>query len=256
MHVTASQAERTYRCVFSQSLMDDLAGLLEKHSFEEILKHLYLYKGNEPLLLWHNVMTNNISISESVPEEVVSAFVKDFSLEYRDVSKDDCCVCVRLPEIAVILMGDYKVYWEVSLEEVKSRGEPYEWLSAQRCLGCGQLWLVGTECRHIDILCLHRLTPGEADRLLKENKWPSDFDKYAKLLRLGKEAGRIGGWIEGMDPTLSTIPWTIACLARESPGIHVSEIAELLNLNILVAKRFSEQVVKEKGLMITLDKDS
>jgi hypothetical protein len=54
IYVPLPQTEWTYRCVFSQGLMEDLAGLLEKHNFEEILKHLYLHKGKEPLLLWHN----------------------------------------------------------------------------------------------------------------------------------------------------------------------------------------------------------
>ena len=57
-----------------------------------------------------------------------------------------------------------------------------------------------------------------------------------------------------MDPSLSTIPWTIARLARETPGIHISELAELLNLDLSVAAKFAEQVVKEKGLIITFDK--
>ena len=57
-----------------------------------------------------------------------------------------------------------------------------------------------------------------------------------------------------MDPSLSTIPWTIARLARETPGIHISELAELLNLDVAVAVKFAEQVVKEKGVIITFDK--
>ncbi len=259
MYIPSSQTDRSYRCVFSQALLDDLAGLLEKHNFEEILKYLYLYKGREPLLLWHNfVIDNKISISDSIPEDVVSEFAEKFGLEYCGLIHGDCCVCVRLPDIAVILMGDYKLYWEISetLEEVKSRGEPYGWVSAERCRGCGQLWLVGSEEMHLDMLCLRRLSPEEADRLLKENIWPPDFDKYTTLLRLGKEGGRIGGWIEGMDPSLSTIPWTIARLARESPGIHVSEIVGLLNLNISVAVKFAEQAVKEKGVIITFDETS
>ncbi len=172
---------------------------------------------------------------------------------------DDSCVCIQLPDTAVVLMGvgpQYPVYEIVSktLEVVKSRGEPYEWVSAQRCRQCGQEWLVGTELGHIDVLCLRRLTIEAADRLLKEDVWPSDFNKYATLLRLGREAGRIGGWIEGMDPSLSSIPWTISRLARETPGIHISELAELLNLDVSVAAKFAEQVVKEKGVIITFDK--
>jgi hypothetical protein len=164
--------------------------------------------------------------------------------------------CVELRDLSVLPMGagfSYRLYEKVSetLERVKSRGEPYEWLSAERCRQCGQWWLVGTEDGHIDVLCLRRLTLEAADRLLKEDVWPSDFNRYATLLRLGKEAGRIGGWIEGMDPSLSSIPWTIARLARETPGIAVSELAELLNLELSAATMFAEKVVKEKGVIIS-----
>ena len=171
---------------------------------------------------------------------------------------NESCVCLELPDLAVVLMGtgpSYRLYEKVSetLEEVKSRGKPYEWISAERCCECGQWWLVATETGHIDILCVKRLTLEAADRLIKEDIWPSDFDKYATLLRLGKEAGRIGGWIEGMDPSLSSIPWTIARLAKESPGIHVSELAELLNLNLTVARKFAVMAVEEKGVLITFE---
>jgi len=131
----------------------------------------------------------------------------------------ESCVCVELRDLSVLPMGagfSYRLYEKVSetLGEVKSRGEPYEWISANKCRQCGQWWLVATEIGHIDILCLRRLNREEADRLLREDLWPSDFDKYATLLRLGKEAGRMGGWIEGIDPSLSSIPWTMARLAR------------------------------------------
>ena len=81
---------------------------------------------------------------------------------------DDSCVCIQLPDLSVVLMGagaQYAVYEKVSetLEVVKSRGEPYEWISAQRCRQCSQWWLVGTELGHIDVLCLRRLTPEAAD---------------------------------------------------------------------------------------------
>ena len=42
-------------------------------------------------------------------------------------------------------------------------------------------------------------------------------------------------------------------LARETPGIQVSELAELLNLDLSVATRFAEGVVREKGVRITFE---
>lgn len=82
---------------------------------------------------------------------------------------------------------------------VKSRGELHKWVSLQRCRQCAEWWLVAEEIGHIDVLCLRRLTVEAVDRLLKEDIWASDFDKYTTLLRLGKEAGRIGGWFDVCD---------------------------------------------------------
>jgi len=254
MYVPLSQTEWTYRCVFSQGLMEDLAGLLEKHNFEEILKHLYLYKGKEPLLLWHNVIIDTkVSISVSVPEETVSEFARELGLEYCGLTKDDCCLCVRLPDTAVLLMG-CKISWEISetLEEVKRRGEPYDWLSAERCRQCGQLWLMAWEEMHNDILCLLRLSPEAADRLLKEDIWPQDFNKYSTLLRFGQEAGV---FVNYLDPKESLLGVTMELLARENPGIHVSELADLLNLDLSVATKFAEGVVREKGVRITFERN-
>ena len=248
----------TYKCFFSQELMDKLAALSENHDFLQLLERLSLYKENKRLLQWYNVLHDAmIWVSDLVPEETLLNLAQELSLKYTKQTVGDLCACILLQDSAVVLMGANKLSEEVSdtLEEVKSRGEPYEWVSAQRCRQCGQWWLAAEEIGHIDILCLRRLTPEATDRLLKEDIWPSDFNKYATLLRLGKEAGRVGGWIEGIfDPSLSSIPLTIARLAKETPGIHVSELAELLNLDVAVAVKFAEQVGKEKGVIITFDK--
>ena len=253
MYLPSSQNVWTYRCVFSQEFMKELAALSEKHDLLELLEHMSLYKKNEPLFQWHNVLLDGkIWISDSVPEEMVSSFVQELGARYLDLTADDLCVCVLLPDIAVVFMGDYTLYEEVcqTLRQLRKRGNPYEWVSAERCSHCGQWWLVGTEEGHIDVLCLRRLTP-EAGNLVLGGTWPSDFDKYATLLRLAKAAGRVGAWFGGIDPSLSSIPMTIARLARETPGIHVSELAELLNLDLSAATMFAEKTVREKGVRIT-----
>jgi hypothetical protein len=39
--------------------------------------------------------------------------------------------------------------------------------------------------RRNDIYCLRRLDADEVNELLQKNVWPSDFDRYESLLRLG-----------------------------------------------------------------------
>jgi hypothetical protein len=264
MHLSPSQDMWTHRCLFSQEFMEDLAALSMKHDFVDLLEHLSLKKKNELLLQWHNVLFDGkIWISDSVPEEMVSNFAQELGARYLGLTADDLCVCALLSDIAIVSMGTYTLNGEVcfyeeackTLEEVKARGEPYDWLSANRCRHCGQYWLMATEMGHIDIYCLRRLTPEAADRVLKEDIWPSNFDKYATLLRLGKAAGIIGGWIPVIDPSLSSIPMTMAQLARESPGIHVFELAELLNLDLSAATMFAEKVVREEGVRITFGRN-
>ena len=71
----------------------------------------------------------------------------------------------------------------------RSRGEPWWWLWCGECSRCGQWWLVGQEERQNDVYCLRRLDADEVNELLQNNVWPSDFDRYESLLRLGRDAG-------------------------------------------------------------------
>jgi hypothetical protein len=243
----------TYCGLFSQELMEQLAVLSENHDFVEIFERLSLYKENELLLRWYNVLLDTkIWVSDVIPEETTSPFAQELDLKYAGLTAEDLCTCILLPDSATVLMGCYRLWDEASktLEEVKQRGKPYYWLSANKCRQCGQWWLVAQE-EHNDVWCLRRLNQETTDHLLKDDIWPSDFDKYATLLALAKEAGRRVLWIEGMDPVVFFIP--IAELARETPGIHISKIAELLNLDTSTAMMLAEKVVKEKGVHITFD---
>ncbi len=97
---------------------------------------------------------------------------------------------------------------------------------------------------------MRRLEPEIAERVLKDDAWPQDFDRYETLLRLGLEAGKRWRFV---DPLNSSLPWTAADIAKERPGISVSEIAELLNLDPDLAKKIARKAVKEKKVKITFD---
>ena len=72
-----------YRCKFSMGLMEELAVLSERHAEPELLDHLSLYKGNEPLLEWHDAFANIILVPRTVGEENVRKFASHFGLGYE-----------------------------------------------------------------------------------------------------------------------------------------------------------------------------
>lgn len=148
------------------------------------------------------------------------------------------CECGRLDDLAVVPMGRHDVFRTLRL--VRARGLPQWWLGAFTCSACGQAWLVAQEERHNDIFILRRLDATEAGRLLGEGVWPPDFDRFERLLEIGREAGHA---VRYADVTDSPLLHTVADLARERPGIRVSELAALLNLDPLVAAELARQVV-------------
>ena len=73
---------KKFRCSFSPEFMASLALLAEQHAEPELLDHLFLYKGDEPLLEWHDAFANAILISRNVPESIVSGLAKELGLKY------------------------------------------------------------------------------------------------------------------------------------------------------------------------------
>ena len=74
-----------YRCKFSKKLMVELAALSENHAEPELLDHFSLYKGNDPLLEWHDAFANIILVPQTVAEENVRNFASHFGLGYEAV---------------------------------------------------------------------------------------------------------------------------------------------------------------------------
>jgi len=90
--------------------------------------------------------------------------------------------------------------------------------------------------------------------LVETNVWPPDFDSYEALLRLGFDAGKS---VRFADPEeANALRWTIADLAKARPGIRVSELAELLNLEIDTARVLAKRAVRDDGAVIEFDQDA
>jgi hypothetical protein len=159
------------------------------------------------------------------------------------------CECGGLEDPAVIGMGHHEEAFR-TLDQVRHRGSPWWWLLSFRCRTCGQNWLVASEERQNDVYILRRLDAATAARIAEENIWPTDFDRYETLLEIGRSAGR---WARFADVADSPLLFTITDLARERPGIRVSELASLLNLDPAVAGELARQVVETAGITITFD---
>jgi hypothetical protein len=99
-----------------------------------------------------------------------------------------------------------------------------------------------------------RFDDGEVKAFVENNLWPSDFDSYEALLRLGLEADRSVRFVE--PEQARSLRWTIGDLARARPGIRVSELAELLNLEIETARVLARRAVREDGAVIEFDQDA
>lgn len=174
------------------------------------------------------------------------------------------CTCIRLRDMPVVDMGWFRApepafererEWSHedvirSFVELQSRGAPYWWLWLARCTACEQSWLVASEERQNDIFCLRRLDAGEVRSIELDGRWPTDFDRYETLLRIGLDRGRS---VRYLDPENSGLDVTIADLARERPRIRVSELATLLNLDPQMASRLARRAAKEGGIEITFD---
>lgn len=123
-------------------------------------------------------------------------------------------------------------------------------MSVEKCRECDQVWLIGSEERQNDLYCLRRLDSQTFAEILKKNQWPSYFDTYETLLRIGLDAGRSVRFIEPFESSLTV---TIVDLARERPGILVSEIARLLNLDAELAIGLSERAIRNEHVQIKFD---
>jgi hypothetical protein len=157
------------------------------------------------------------------------------------------CACLEMRDLQVVPMGEHERRLKTA-EAVERHGEPLWWLEIDRCSACGQWWLLAAEERQNDNYCLRRMTDVEAERVLAGGPWPTDFHQYETLVRLGIDAGHVFRFLHPMDTR-----WTIALLARQRPGIRVSEIAKLVALDQETAAVVAREVVRLEGVDVTFD---
>lgn len=218
-------------------------GDLPVKDFEE---WVYSEKELEKVLgekLYLDVISANYSDNTSIFE------IKQQLTEFLRDTHPQKCKCIELPQVAVVDMGEDSKEVFKHFEEIKKRGDPYWWLSVDSCKACGQIWLVASEERQNDVYCLHRLTKHSLQEILENNNWPSCFDRYETLLRIGLEAGVS---VTFVDPLESSLTWTVVDLVKDRPGITVSEIAELLNIDCELAKELASKAIKEEKVEIKL----
>jgi hypothetical protein len=77
---------KKFRCKFSEAFINEIADLSELHAEPELLDHLFLYKDDKPILLWHDAFANAILVSRSVSEDVISSFASELGLKYGEAN--------------------------------------------------------------------------------------------------------------------------------------------------------------------------
>lgn len=186
-----------------------------------------------------------ISAAYGNPDEVdaVRKEIESFLVTCRPAA----CACLEMRDLQVVPMGHHERQFR-TIEVVRRHGEPLWWLELNRCSACGQWWLLAAEERQNDVYCLRRMSGDEAERVMAGGAWPTDFHKYETLIRLGIEAGVVFRFLNPMEQR-----HTLADLARERPGICVSELAHLLALDVDVAERVAREAVALDGVDVTFD---
>jgi len=157
------------------------------------------------------------------------------------------CACLEMRDLQVLEMGDHERQLR-TLVEMKRHGEPLWWLHLERCSACSQWWLVASECRQNDVFCLKRMCEADARSVMAGGPWPTDFHRYETLIRHAIATDNVFHFLDPMDRRP-----TIAGLARERPGIPVSELAELVALEVEIAAIVAREAVRLDGVEITFD---
>ena len=187
-------------------------------------------------------------ISADYRDPVAIGSVRDRLGRYLRALPDHACECMTVAGVGVVDMGAHEALFK-SLDEVATRGDPYWWLWAARCRECGQSWLVGSEERQNDVYCMRRLSPSELAGAVR-GQWPPDFDRYESMLEIGRTAGRSVRFIDPLGS--SSLRATMADLARDRPGMALSELGALLNLDREVAGQIAVSVMEESDVVIDL----
>lgn len=144
------------------------------------------------------------------------------------MSQEASCCCSELDDLAVVGMGDPDGLDErlfATLDLVQDHGGDQWWLYVSTCSACGQSWMVAQDERIHDNYYLKRISLETMREIINHSRWPDDFLRYEKVLRLGRDSGRVAQFLDPRSPALID---TAKDLRRERPDISVEEIAYVL----------------------------
>jgi len=146
------------------------------------------------------------------------------------------CQCGSLADLAVVPMGDEGLDERVfaTLELVCKHGPELWWLYVSQCGLCRQHWLVAQDERIYDTYYLKRLSPAAARDIMASGNWPDDFITYERVLALGSKMAL--KW-HFLDPFAYSLQFTVEDLRKERPGISPREIATLLGITHVHARK-------------------
>jgi hypothetical protein len=191
---------------------------------------LYDQNGLEALLggdLYHEVISANYGSpyqADDVREKLRAALRPPLT-----------CECMTLSDTAVVPMGgdglDNRFF--ATIEQVRPYGRDLWWLRLSRCRVCGQNWMIAQEERIYDDHFLKRLNVDEARSIVDNDSWPDDFLTYEKVLKLGRQVSKACHFF---DPMAHSLIDTVRDLIRKRPNITVTEIADLLGIEVEHAK--------------------
>lgn len=168
--------------------------------------------------------------------EVVGRLRKSLYVVMKQHRECECAI-IR-DKVSILMEGDgfdKRVF--TTLEEVRDHGRDQWWLYATKCMVCSQAWLIASDQRIHDNYYLTRITLEVLEGILSGGSWPSDFQTYEEVLRLGRDSGKFARFFDPQSPALV---WATEELLRERPQIKISEIAYLL----AVSEDSASQLVK------------
>jgi hypothetical protein len=148
------------------------------------------------------------------------------------------CSCHRIPDRGFIDPCEWSSDW---LDFVEREIDGLFWLNRAICKKCGTMWLIAVDTLIYDVLLLARNLEGA---------WP-DVQSYRGLLNATRKTGN---WFQYVDPMNSMeLATAIERLAKETPGITLSELVELLPIDRDVARHHAVVVARNHGLRIDLE---
>ena len=140
------------------------------------------------------------------------------------------CECARYGDTANIPMGgdgdDERFFTTVT--RIFDHGGSQWWLYLSCCHVCSQHWMIAQDERIFDEFLLKRIGSTEANLIVSDRAWPSDFLRYEDVLRVLRTRCRFPIWFDLND---SPLAFTIEELRAVNPGLSLEEAADIVGVN-------------------------